>query len=771
MIKSKKIISIAAAAVLSFSTLAISGCKAKGYQGENMEGFVAGVKDDVSSNGGFVVEKGDYVYFINGQEASTANNTYGKVVKGALMRISKADLAAGKGEEAKIVVPSLLVSGSYDSGIYIYGDYVYYATPTTDKDKAGQVANSSLDFKRAKLDGSQAPMDGKNDYFFRLSSNTVKYRFVEENGEVYCLYEEDSKLKSYSVSTGKTTVLVAGVASGSFFYDVEDLSSPVVYYAMSVTKGLDEANSNEKKYNQIFSVSAGNTVEVDAATASYKAKNAAGDVIAAYDFDEEFLKKNAKEKGYDLNDYTTYPYVNLGQLVLDGIGSTHDFPSHVVMTDEEKAVKANAKVGDEIEQFGYVYTLQQQTNGGLYFTRALAHAANEEAAKLCYIPNARSEWNAIIGNGKGKTQTVATDTEAASASALYEIGANGEHTYVYLADSVLKRTTTDADGKAKKTVVLVYKDVADVTLWKIEGDYVYYYGAGTNGKSVSRVYYKGETEDYGYLSEDKVKYSPVTIPLVDFSDSWYKPETVSVNGESILLYPNARSYGVEAESYNYIYAAKLGSNQEIKDREQAIEDVNEVIDEYENDSDLQALMKCYFSTKGGATFDTDEEVREMYTATQVKEFEAFKEKFGEGKEFYNKFEENFVYQVGRTNETDEESIADAWANYLLQETTAEEEEKGLETWAIVLIVCGSVLVVAAAILIPVLVCAKRKKARKAKEQAIVSAYKRKKIDTTDDKSIDVYTDEETPVQEEETAEEGAETEAPVQEGEETSAQE
>ena len=38
--------------------------------------------ESVASNGGFVVETGDYVYFINGVESYSADNTYGSPVKG-----------------------------------------------------------------------------------------------------------------------------------------------------------------------------------------------------------------------------------------------------------------------------------------------------------------------------------------------------------------------------------------------------------------------------------------------------------------------------------------------------------------------------------------------------------------------------------------------------------------------------------------------------------------------------------------------------------------
>ncbi len=733
MIKSKKIISIAAAAALTLSAFSLSACGEKKYQGESMDGFVAGVTNDVKSNGGFVVEKGDYVYFINGKEESTAKNAYGDVVKGALMRVSKADLMAGKGHEAKIVVPSLLVSGNYDSGIYIYGDYVYYATPTTDKDNSGNVANTSLDFKRAKLDGTEAPMGGKNDYFFRLSSNTVKYRFVEDNGVVYCMYEEGGALKSYNVETGNTTVLVSGASS--YLYDASDLASPVVYYVMSVSKDIDKTTAISQQYNQVFSVRAGNTAEVTASDASYKAKNAKGEVVAEYNFDEKFLKDNAEEKGYDLGDYTTYPYVNLGELVLDGIGSqTDEFPGHVVMTQAQKDEKANAG-----EPLGYTYALQKQTNEGLYFTREPIVKNESVKAKLYYIPNARTEWNPITGNAADKTQIVSTNTTTASATAIYELD-GGVHSYLYIEDSILKKTTTDGDGNATKTVNLQH-GASSITLWKVEGDYLYYYATGTNGQNLTRINHTGEQANYGFLGDEK-EYAPVTLPYVDWNDSWYQPEFITDGGKSVLLYAGTQSFGTVSASYNYIYSTVLPTNAELVAQNEKIEEVNEYIGEYSSNAALQNLMKCYFQTGNAATFDSDETVRDKYSENQKIEFNDFKAKFEDGKDFAGVKQSDLLSLVGRMNEDDAEEIENSWAEYLLHDEE-EEEDGGLEGWAIALIVCGGVLAVAAAVLVPTTIVIKRKKARKKQEEAIVSAYKRNKIDTTDDKSIDVYADEET----------------------------
>ena len=90
--KLKKVLGIALATVCVSTAFVACGDVAD-YKGDALTGFDAAAP--VSSNGGFAVEKGDYIYFINGQEDYTASNVYGEVVKAALMRVSKADLAAG----------------------------------------------------------------------------------------------------------------------------------------------------------------------------------------------------------------------------------------------------------------------------------------------------------------------------------------------------------------------------------------------------------------------------------------------------------------------------------------------------------------------------------------------------------------------------------------------------------------------------------------------------------------------------------------------------
>ncbi|MBO5239953.1 MAG: hypothetical protein J6B56_00845 [Clostridia bacterium] len=736
----KKTFSLVMATVCLGSAVALASCNGA-YAGNKLEDYVS--EAAVASNGGFAVEKGDFVYFINGLEDYSEPNVYGDVVKGSLMRIKKADLNAGNYENVKTVVPMLFVAQNFDAGIYIYGDYVYYATPTTDKNMDGEVEYSWIDFKRAKLDGTEA----MKDYYFRLSSNSSNYRFVEEDGVVYCLYEEGGYLKSYDTKDKVSRVLAK---ADSYYYDTSDPTNPNVYYTMSVVVDGDTDNSTTAAYNQLYSVNAAARVESVGeknGVASYKVKGG-----KEYKFDAKYLKEQSDEAensggeaSFDAKDYTTYPYVNLGKAVLDGIGS-----------NALKETQFNGKKADALTPDGYNYTVTGYANGGVYFTRTeVAKTSSDgENTKLYYLADAASAaegWNVVSGNGSEEIDVVALDSTLVS-SAIFKTTASGAHEYYYLSESTLYKATASENGEA--TQIRIANNLSEATLWKMEGDFLYYYQAASegNGNSLSRVNVTGEQKDYNTLLE-KVEYQPITLAGVQFNSSWYKPE---IFGDT-LLYANEQSFG--SETYNYIYAAKLPATQaEIKAKNEKYEAVQDAIDEYSDNADLQDVMTYYFRTGKTTAYDA---VKDLYDVnTEQKYFDEFKAKFSAETDKLEK-ENYFFALVGEMKEADEKEIDEAWVESLRSEKE-EDETKGLPGWAIALIVAGSVLVVAAAVLIPTLLALSKKKAKAKAAEETVNAYKRKKIDTTDDKSIDVYADEEeteaeeTPVETEESAEEAEE---------------
>lgn len=763
---SKKIFGIAMAVAMLGSTAALASCAAGNvdYKGDALSGYVSAA--EVSSNGGFAVQKGDYVYFINGMENATADNTYGNVVKGSLMRVSASALVSGNADrKAECVVPSLFTmkdkDGKYTTGVYIYGDYVYYATPTTDKTMGGEVNSSYVDFKRAKIDGSEGPM---SDYYFRLSTGSVNYRFVTVDGvdenadgkeDVFCLYENDNALKSFNTATRKEVTLVKGAKNNKFYYDMKDLENPNVYYTMAVNYDADTTAT----YDQLYCVNAAAKVTVNAAKDDNVSYTVNGG--KTYSFKESEERKIAENKSaeFKADDYTTYSYVNLGTLVLDGIGK------HSTQFTQYNNAAEKDTARESLE--GYTYSVQRYENGGVYFTRTDALSPD---TKLYYLADERENWNTVSGNKAENLDVVSFDTVNASATALFEIN-NGVHTYLYLSGNAIYRATPDATGKA--TPEQIAYNVSG-TLLKTVGDYVYYYGDGTNGSALSRVNYKGQASHYGPLLVEMLpEYRPVKVAYIDYDTSWYAPEFI---GDTVM-YLNAQSYG-GSTAYNYVYAAKLGTTEEIKTNNEAYEAVNEYVEEYSSDAVAQAYIKYYFRTDGALS----DEVKALYNEKYAKDndgknlLDYVAEKFAENGEL--KKESNFLALVGKFNGADEESIANDWANSLLKVEETETED-ALTGGQIALIVIGSVLVVAAITVAVILIvnAQKKKAAEKREAEETVNAYKRAQIDTTDDKSIDVYADElpaeETVENQEEVADVAEEVaeEVPAENAEETPVEE
>lgn len=158
---------------------------------------------DLTTNGGFVAETANYVYFINGVESSSSDNTFGTPVKGALVAAKKTDL-----NDSQVVIPELMTSSDYDAGIYLFGSgeetYAYYGTPNREKTSSGAVASSEMTFTRTRLDGK------KNEKLFTVSSFSTNYRIAQAtDGTVYIVYydTESASLMSYNCSTDKAAVI------------------------------------------------------------------------------------------------------------------------------------------------------------------------------------------------------------------------------------------------------------------------------------------------------------------------------------------------------------------------------------------------------------------------------------------------------------------------------------------------------------------------------------------------------------------------------------
>ena len=193
---------------------------------------------NVLQNGGFVAETDNYVYFINGEETYTENNKLGKPVKGALMVAEKSKLADGSAE-AQTVVPKLFAAGDVNAGVYIYGDKIYYATPSVKKDTSGNAATEYLDVCSSTLDGKS------HTTYTTVKGNSTNYRFVQTESSVHFVYydSEETSLVDYNVTAKSETVIEDEVSAATFVANGALSSAAVLYTVVPKNENTNQTEA------------------------------------------------------------------------------------------------------------------------------------------------------------------------------------------------------------------------------------------------------------------------------------------------------------------------------------------------------------------------------------------------------------------------------------------------------------------------------------------------------------------------------------------------
>ena len=209
--------------------------------------------DVLSGNGTFAVEKGDYLYFVNGIASDYDNNEMGDVQKGALYRVKTNEIGE-KDATVEVVIPKLITTSSATNGVFIYGDTVYYASHYDEKDKTGTVRSDYTDFRYFDLTDADSER-------IAYESNTVnKYQFVKNGNNVYLVYEysytEDSvqknKLKVLNASNGEEVYSVEGYSS---ILLADDLSSKIFFAKGAYSEQYDE----DEAFSEIYCYTVGNS--------------------------------------------------------------------------------------------------------------------------------------------------------------------------------------------------------------------------------------------------------------------------------------------------------------------------------------------------------------------------------------------------------------------------------------------------------------------------------------------------------------------------------
>lgn len=192
----------------------------------------------VENNGSSAVTYGNYIYFINGtagyEDTTGEANLFGDVIKGAMYRArllgeketaengnvfslkrdadSNLYLASTLEKDYKrddiyvvdvqLIVPKIIGTSGHSSAIYIFDDYVYYASPHNQKDNVGNIRYLKTDFFRMKLDGTET----KKLYTTAEETASNQYGFYYYNKNIFILTFEGTEVISIKINptSGKT---------------------------------------------------------------------------------------------------------------------------------------------------------------------------------------------------------------------------------------------------------------------------------------------------------------------------------------------------------------------------------------------------------------------------------------------------------------------------------------------------------------------------------------------------------------------------------------
>lgn len=384
---------------------ALSGCS---YPALTFEG-TPDLSYAVVSNGGSVVQVGEYVYFINGiateDDTDTDSNAWGNVVKGALYRaklvngeaktITK-DIDPYKGyygdyktyaatensitetysgfemaepmldytEEEEIytvgvtrIIPKKITNGGYDKGgIFVFGNWIYYSSPNSQKDRQGALLNTQTDFFRTKHDGSGT----QKLYTTENTKDSIKYGYYYYNDCTYLVVLDGTNLISIAandnkVSGAKTIVEdVTGVEFGTkpvwTKNTSDDQTEDFVYFTRAVTK--DDADPNGNVLERIRPDGAENTriilsntgstvtlISINQGFVYYSEQTATGTILCAnsfLSFPMWMVDKNTiGETGVKVDESNTLPPASqTGRVVVHSnyTGITNTYPSNQIVS-------------------------------------------------------------------------------------------------------------------------------------------------------------------------------------------------------------------------------------------------------------------------------------------------------------------------------------------------------------------------------------------------------------------------------------------------------
>lgn len=505
----KKTIPILLCLLLSLC-LGLAGCGGDSFSDVK----VSGTQDTsytVYSNGGGAVQYGNYVYFINGydgyEDTDAKQNVWPNVVKGALYRAELSgvknggefeiakntsavsdglEFIAGKGEDyygnsidvvsVQLIAPKRIGTSGYDKGgIFIYDNYVYFASPNNEKDKTGTVQANRTDFFRVRLNGTKA----EKIYTTENEATSSPYAFYKYNGAVYLVAQDGTDLVSVRIANkvGKKTVICSGVSNVLLPYSEtyykgmnENTLDHFVYVERAVTENDTQKTGNvieimrpDGKSGGVY-LSQGKTDDTLEAVRDgllfYRTTDNAGYTLIKYDNLHDFLMGD-EEGTYGDAAYKAYQeklasYVDNGGIFAAGV------------TDEQKA-EYNRYVNSELT--GTLLSTKTVSDYTSTYCFRPDYENNKNIVYMLGIKSASVELKSVVAMNDGTEKPNTTITVYNGAASLLNVAGS----YMYFTDTsnnTVYRTRWDVAAANKSdSEIMEQVSQSEVTDAPFNGDY------------------------------------------------------------------------------------------------------------------------------------------------------------------------------------------------------------------------------------------------------------------------------------------------------------
>ena len=228
----KKIFALLGVFLLSFCFV-LTGCGSLGSMPAS-DAIIVG-------NGGFVAQKGEYIYFANAYTSysslSTIDNRKGKVVEYALNRVKVKDIQTkeiefdeeGYAKNVETVVSKVV--GFENSNFYIVGDFLYFASPNIHKNSSNENMFDLISIFRVKLDGS-----GLKELYTTQSSTNGDFAIYNLNGKNYLITVEGNFIYKQELTNkglANKTQLCDDVVSTILVDEIKFENDAKLYYTAS----------------------------------------------------------------------------------------------------------------------------------------------------------------------------------------------------------------------------------------------------------------------------------------------------------------------------------------------------------------------------------------------------------------------------------------------------------------------------------------------------------------------------------------------------------